>query len=590
MPVRRISSLAVLAGAAIVILKVVTSAPQLAGQAAGVAITWLVVLAFVVIGLALMATDVPPINGWACLLVAFSIVPGDLNDSHYTDSALSALGFVLEPLYLVAAVALILRYPRARLTPLERLLVWGLLAVGLVSRVVAAVTTGPQPDNFWRPTRWTTVADSALAHDVLAVHAGRGLTVLLLLLVAAVITGRLLLAHGLSRQAQAPFLLVGLVCALATAADQLVWALGPDVIDVPGALVRNLTAALLPFALLADLLRRRAAGADVSRRILTAALTGNVDELQEAVRGVFVDPSATIEVPDGRSGWLDTTGRQVPTSGSADITPHRLLVVISGDADDDVLLRLNLDAAAVEDDGLVASAAAAIRVGTQNTRLHADLLASMAELRRSQARIVESGLAERRRVERNLHDGAQQQLLGVAATLAQADLVQDDQIRDVVTQARSGLKEALAELRTLARGIHPAALSQGGLAAALPSLCERAPWPVRLRVDPAVGDLDDNTATAVYFVVAELLTNAAKHAQASSASITVRISSDDPPSHRSVCVIVSDDGVGGAHVVPGGGLSGLRDRVEALSGTLTLERQTHRTRVVVSLPAVPGSS
>jgi signal transduction histidine kinase len=188
----------------------------------------------------------------------------------------------------------------------------------------------------------------------------------------------------------------------------------------------------------------------------------------------------------------------------------------------------------------------------------------MSELGNSRERIVEAGLAERRRVERNLHDGAQQQLLAVAATLAQTDYVADDEVRGVVSRARATLSDALAELRALARGIHPPALSQGGLPIALPALCERAPWPVELRVDPETRDLPDAIEAATYFVIAEALTNAAKHANATRVTVTVRVAD------QRATVEIGDDGNGGADAGRGTGLPGLADRVDALDGHLTV--------------------
>jgi signal transduction histidine kinase len=562
MPSRSPSRWVVLAGSAVIGLKVVVSAPQLPGQAAVVAITWLISLSFVVIGLTLLATEVPPANGWGCILVALATVPGDLNDPSYTGSVLSAVGFVLEPLYLLAASALVLRYPKARLNVQERLLLGCLLGVGLISRVAQALTSGPLPDDFFRPRGWSAASVAPVWHDEVFVRAGRSITALLLIVVAVVLAGRLRRAHGLSRQSQAPLVVIGLVCALAAAADQLVWVVGtPAARDLPAALVRNLSAALLPVAILADLLRRKAAGAAVSNRILTAALSGSIPELQQAVREVFVDRSATVEIPDGRGGWLDTNAR--PVREETDPPGRRLEVVHLEDGD--TLLRIGLDPRAVQDETLVSAAVAAVRVGTHNTRLRTDLLAALSEVGNSRTRIVEAGLAERRRVERNLHDGAQQQFLAVAATLAQSDLVDDDHLREVLSGARATLSDALAELRNLARGIHPAILSQGGLAAALPPLCGRMPWPVDLTVDPRTAQLPEAVEAAAYFLIAELLTNAARHAQASGASVRVTVNGG------MLHVRVADDGIGGATIVAGGGIEGLRDRVHALGGTLLCE-------------------
>jgi signal transduction histidine kinase len=313
----------------------------------------------------------------------------------------------------------------------------------------------------------------------------------------------------------------------------------------------------------------------VSQRILAAALTGGAAEVQQAIRTVFVDGSATVELPDGRGGWLDIGARPVPPA-VAGTRRFEMLTVEDGGP----LLRIGFDPSAVQDESLIATAVEAVRVGTHNTRLRAELLAAMSELGSSRERIVEAGLAERRRVERNLHDGAQQQLLAVAATLAETDFVADDELRGVVSRARASLSDALAELRALARGIHPPALSQGGLPVALPALCERAPWPVELHVDPETRDLPDAIEAAAYFVVAEVLTNAARHAGARTATVEVRLDG------ATVRIDVADDGRGGARLEPGGGLAGLLDRVNALGGTMVVGAAPMTgTAVHVTLPA-----
>ncbi|MEP6797836.1 MAG: histidine kinase, partial [Lapillicoccus sp.] len=467
------------AGVGVVTLKVVASVPQLPGQTAVVAITWLVTVTFVVVGVMLLATDVPPANGWGCILAAASTVPGDLNDPHYAHAGLSVVGFVLEPLYLAAVSALVLRYPRRQLSRAERSLMTVLLASGFISRLLAIVTSGPLPDDSFRPPGWATVPLPTVWHDEVFVRGGRGLQALLLLVVGVLLARRLARAHGLSRQSQIPLVLVGLVCAVAAAADQLVWvSASPALRDLPAALLRNLSAAFLPVALLGDLLRRRSAGAAVSRQILTAAITDDMAALQAAVRDVFADRTAVIEMPDGRGGWVDLAGAPVAPAAAPGGRRHEDVVLDDGS----VLLRVGLDDRAVHDETLVAAALAAMQVGAHNTRLRTELLVALSELGDSRTRIVEASLAERRRLERDLHDGAQQQFLTVAATLAQTDLVDDTRVREIVTYAQAVLGDALAELRSLARGIHPAALSQGGLPAALPAVAERMPFPVAIRI------------------------------------------------------------------------------------------------------------
>jgi signal transduction histidine kinase len=195
------------------------------------------------------------------------------------------------------------------------------------------------------------------------------------------------------------------------------------------------------------------------------------------------------------------------------------------------------------------------------------LRARVEALQASRDRAVDSAEAERRRIERDLHDGAQQRLVALAMDLgmARAKLETDPAAATaLVGEAHEEAKRALAELRDLARGIHPAVLADRGLDAAISALAARSPVPVGVEVDAATGRLPDPVESAAYFVVAEALTNAAKHARA--AEIGVRITR-----HRDLLIVeVIDDGVGGADPARGSGLRGLADRVAAVDGHLTI--------------------
>jgi signal transduction histidine kinase len=195
------------------------------------------------------------------------------------------------------------------------------------------------------------------------------------------------------------------------------------------------------------------------------------------------------------------------------------------------------------------------------------LQARVAALEASRDRAVDSAEAERRRIERDLHDGAQQRLVALAMDLgmARAKLETDPAAATaLVGEAHEEAKRALAELRDLARGIHPAVLADRGLDAAISALAARSPVPVGVEVEADTGRLPGPVESAAYFVVAEALTNAAKHARA--AEIGVRIAR-----HRDLLIVeVIDDGAGGADPARGSGLRGLADRVAAVDGHLTI--------------------
>jgi signal transduction histidine kinase len=244
------------------------------------------------------------------------------------------------------------------------------------------------------------------------------------------------------------------------------------------------------------------------------------------------------------------SGRSVTTLGSAD-SPVAALV------HDPVLL---------ERRGLLTAAGAAARLALENERLQAELRAQLSELRASRARIVSAGDEERRRLERDLHDGAQQRLLslGLALQLARAKLGPDaNGAADLLAEADVELRAALDELRELARGIHPAILTEQGLAAALKSLAERSPVPVTIASLPEQR-LPTPAEAAAYFLVSETLANVAKYAHATHVRINVT------HVNGRVLVDIDDDGVGGADPSRGSGLRGLADRVHALDGRLAL--------------------
>ena len=207
------------------------------------------------------------------------------------------------------------------------------------------------------------------------------------------------------------------------------------------------------------------------------------------------------------------------------------------------------------------------------------------QLTASRARVVTAGDAERRRLERNLHDGAQQRLVGIALALRLLDrLIDDDPARAhaALSSVIEELHHGLAELRELARGLHPAVLTDHGLHAAVAAVAQRAPLPVELEIDEGERP-SDAVEVAAYFVVSEALTNVAKYAAATEARVEVRRLGDR------LVVVVSDDGAGGADMRGGSGLRGLEDRVEALGGRLHVQSLPGEgTSVRADLPLVMG--
>ena len=339
---------------------------------------------------------------------------------------------------------------------------------------------------------------------------------------------------------------------------------------------RVIALATVPFAFLGGLLRSRVAGA-VAVTGLVARLGGDPrpGALRDALAAALGDRSLALAfwLPE-RGHWVDAAGAPftppAPGSGRAS-TPverdGRPVALLVHDAD--------------EDAELVAAVGGAAALALENARLDAELRANVVELRASRARIVESADAARRRIERDLHDGAQQQLVAVALAMrtARRRVERDpDAAGALLDDAADDLDAAIRALRDLARGIHPAVLSDRGLASALDALAQRAPLPVEIDGCPA-GRLPEPVEAAAYFVVAEAITNVVRYAQASHARVAVSRADGQ------LAVEVEDDGVGGADPGQGSGLRGLSDRVAALDGRLEVRSDAgHGTTVRATIP------
>jgi signal transduction histidine kinase len=321
----------------------------------------------------------------------------------------------------------------------------------------------------------------------------------------------------------------------------------------------------VPFAFLAGLLRSRVAGASAVSEVVARLGDPNVrragisQALADALDGTSL--KLVYRCADGR--YVDDAGRPVALPAES---PERAFAPL--ETGDEPSVMLSYDPAREDERELVHAVVAAATLSLENERLAADLRAKVEEVSASRARIVESGDAARRRLERDLHDGAQQRLVSLALNLRMlgSRIDGDPEARRQLDAARHELDQALEELRELARGLHPSVLSERGLEAALEGLAQRAPVPVELEAMPGER-LPDRVESASYFVVAEALTNVAKYAHATKASVHVSRANGE------VLVEVSDDGVGGADPADGSGLRGLLDRVSALGGTFEVDSQ-----------------
>jgi signal transduction histidine kinase len=327
-----------------------------------------------------------------------------------------------------------------------------------------------------------------------------------------------------------------------------------------------------PVVFLAGLLQARLARGSIGDLVLE--LREDPADLGTPLARALRDPSLRLLywLPDF-DAWAGEDGRPATLPDDPDrvtvIEEHRVPVAA-----------LVHDPALRDEADLLAAVSAAAAIAVRTGRLQAQLRANVEELRGSRARVAEAGQRERRRLERDLHDGAQQRLVALSLNLGvlQTRLGDDADALALLREARTEIATSLAELRDVAHGLHPAVVSAHGLAVALESLTVRAPVPVRLTVD-LVSSPPEAVEVAAYYVVSECLTNIGKHAAASSATVDVR------SSEGTLVIEVVDDGCGGADAERGSGLRGLADRVETLGGRLRVwTPQDQGTRVRAELP------
>lgn len=331
----------------------------------------------------------------------------------------------------------------------------------------------------------------------------------------------------------------------------------------------------VPAGFLLGVLRARLARGSVAELAVKLGHGTPLGGLRETLAQTLRDPSLILAFPAlAGAGFVDAQGQQVeiPAKSSTTRAVTRL------ERDDELLAVLIHDPAVdAEDPGLVEAVGSVARLALENERLGAQVRNQLDEVRASRTRIVEAADAERHRIERDLHDGAQQRLVALAMRLEQARASSKD-ASELIDATTAELQVAIAEVRGLARGLHPALLMEAGLAAAVEALAERAPVPVR--IDIPEGRFSRHAEIAAYYVVAEALTNIARYAQANEARVAVRQTAGR------LVVEVSDDGRGGADPGAGSGLRGLSDRLAAIGGELSVVSPAGGgTTVTASMPA-----
>jgi signal transduction histidine kinase len=508
----------------------------------------------------LVAIDRRPGNVIGPLMVGFGAIGYFANWTNLgTIPVFPALAVVndMASAALIANIALV--YPSGHLrSRFDRIVLWITYGALLGTALIAVLTLpGPRPgcDCPWVPQFFPNPAAFSFVYDL-----NQRLAFVLVPLFLAAVVLRWRRASAAERRALLPLWIA--VALLAVAFLLSAFAPTADTTSDPFAYLmwelRGVIAIAVPILFVWGLLSERLARSAVGDLVVGLDKPMHPEDLEAVLARTLRDPTLRISYALGGGRWVDCDGRPVLTPGGEEAG------VTLVERDDEVLAALAHDPAI--EPGLVQAAGVAAGMAIANERLRAEVRAQLEEVRASRRRIVEAGDAARRRVERDLHDGAQQRLVGLSLGLRMLE----DRSRDVpgigedVEALQAELRAALRELRELARGLHPQILTEEGLGAAVESLADRSPVPVRLTID-AEERLPAPVEATAYFVVAEALTNVSKYADASSAAVTIA------RSNGSLLVDVTDDGAGGATIGRGSGLLGLEDRVAALGGTIAID-------------------
>jgi signal transduction histidine kinase len=499
--------------------------------------------------------------GSLMMAVGFAWFAASLEASN--DPLLFSIGRVIAPLWIGVFLHALLSFPTGRLesTAARVIVVAYYLDVAVVqlawvmfADVTSAAGCSGCPSNLFL------VADNPVLAQAILIVEQPLVGVLALAGALVLLVARWRAATAPLRRALAPVLISGGICVLVLLVTILIEPFSPAAGRVVGWL-GGVAFTAVPLAFLTGLLRRRLDRSSVGDLVVELGERATPPDLREALRRALHDPSLQIAywLPD-RDAYVDGEGRSfgLPPSTAAVAST----VVEHGGQRVAALIH---DASLLQDPGLIRAVCAAAGLALANARLQAELRARLDELHESRARLLEAGQAERRRLERNLHDGAQQRLLSVALELrlVEARLAAHPAEADLVAHSRTELERSLQELREVAHGIHPAVLTDHGLAVALETVVARSAVPVRLSVD-VDGRLPEAVEATAYYLISEALTNTAKHAQASKATVQVTRSG------AVLVVEVTDNGIGGADVAGGTGLRGLADRVAAVDGRFTV--------------------
>ncbi|HET7014577.1 MAG TPA: histidine kinase [Streptosporangiaceae bacterium] len=527
-------------------------------------------LAFLIGGL--IAMDRRPGNVIGPLMLGVAFVPYLGNFGNVQVTPLPLLGVISGQVAAPMLAHIALAYPTGKLrSGLDRAVVATIYGAATAVNLVIILVFDPRAGGCGRCVReWAVFPNRSVFDGVLSAYQRIGFVLALAFLVAVALRWRR--ATPAERRDLTPLWIAVSIIAVV----YLLQAFASPFVDDPFAYLlwelQGVAQIGLPAVFVWGLLSSRLARSAVGDLVVALQQPLRPGELRAPLARTLGDPSLELLYPlDGQDRWVDADGRAAPLAdGLASVT------IVQRDGQ--TLAALKHDPGL--DPELVRAAAAAAGMSIENERLHAEVRAQLEEVRQSRRRIVEAGDRERRRIERNLHDGAQQRLAALALSLA---MLRDGGRADAATaaslaEAGDQLRQAIGELRELARGIHPAILTEEGLTAAVESLVDRSALTVLVKAD-----LDDRLPEPVeavaYFVVAESLTNVARYAG------TCQVRVELARQNGSLRVEVADDGVGGADPSRGSGLRGLDDRVAAVHGRFLVETPDGGgTRVLAEIP------
>jgi signal transduction histidine kinase len=460
--------------------------------------------------------------------------------------------------------------PGRAILALATLLFAGQSAVRLVATLPAALGSEPLDPSAFTVVAW---------FDVLRAAA--------IVLGGVLVLVRLVRVPVRDRRSLGPVLAAGGAAAIASGwtARYALTALGfiPDLgedIVIPLGWVINVGRLLVPLAIVLGVLRLRTARSGMAGAVAAVGNDASIAALNGALATALGDPDLRVlEWRADQHAFVEASGVTVPQEVIEGLKRDRSLAVVQAMSGPDPLALIVLSASIAEDPAVIAAGTALTRLVVRNQQQAARIEEQLSDVRASRARIVEAADGERRRIERDLHDGLQQRMVALAMQLRAAEGAVELPGRDAAL--RTGSMEILAileDVRELARGIHPAVLTEAGLGAAIQAAADRSPIPAEVTLDLNGRGSDAVQATA-YYVVSEALANVAKHALQAS-GVWVRATDDD----GFLRVVVDDDGPGGA-VAGGHGLAGLADRVAALDGRFTVEdRLEGGTRLTAEVP------